>query len=712
MNDLSPARGITLDGKKLRELRGQRALSQEHLAGIAGVSDDTVNRAERGLSISFDNARAVAAAFNVDVASLIPAVLSEAHAPIQEARDAAMSNIPIRVPTHFLGREEALDDIHAALGQHQGRVAITALHGLRGVGKTVLAAAYAERHAKDYRATWWIRAEIESGIRADLVGLGVRLGWVGPEEKEEPAVALVMERLAHDGDGLLLIYDNAVSADAIRPYLPGGGEARALITSNAHVWRSVAAPIRIGVWPKEIGADFLVARTGRAAERAAALELSELLGGLPLAHEQAVAYCERLDIPLAEYTGRFVAEPARLLDTEKDAPAEYHDRLTVAKTFALAIEAAAKLHPAAEPLIVLCSLLASEPIPLFLFAEDRGHFGELLASALAGDGLDEAIAALRAFALVDREAITDERDPAIATQTIRLHRLVREVAIARCSIDGLSVARGMLIAKMAAVYPVNVYENPSMWPRARRLDALAVALVDERADWPPTVDELAAYLIDRLGSSRQIVLAEHAAAEFMFRRALSISEKALGAEALRTIASLNNLAGALRDQNRLSEARELLNRALATTEKRFGADHLATASCLANLGGILRQARELDAAQRMQERARTILEAIYGADHPSVATVLTNLASVFRDQGKLAKARQLYTRALSNREKTLGETHIDTANSLNNLAAILREEGNSRDAKPLYERSLAICERTFGSEHPTTLLVRRNLWNW
>src|SRR5271163_718767 len=52
----------------------------------------------------------------------------------------AVSNIPIRVPTHFMGREGPLAEIEAALGRYQGRVAIIALHGLRGVGKTVLAA--------------------------------------------------------------------------------------------------------------------------------------------------------------------------------------------------------------------------------------------------------------------------------------------------------------------------------------------------------------------------------------------------------------------------------------------------------------------------------------------------------------------------------------------------------------------------------------------
>jgi TIR domain len=50
----------------------------------------------------------------------------------------AVSNIPIRLPTHFMGREEAMAAIEAGLGRYEGRVAITALHGLRGVGKTVL----------------------------------------------------------------------------------------------------------------------------------------------------------------------------------------------------------------------------------------------------------------------------------------------------------------------------------------------------------------------------------------------------------------------------------------------------------------------------------------------------------------------------------------------------------------------------------------------
>src|SRR5712691_5828070 len=105
------ARGVTLDGQGLRKLRRQRSMTQAVLATAADVSDDTVSRAERDQSVSLENAMAIAGALNVDVAALVTKDDDRASPGAADRRSFAASNIPIRVPTHFMGREDALFDI-------------------------------------------------------------------------------------------------------------------------------------------------------------------------------------------------------------------------------------------------------------------------------------------------------------------------------------------------------------------------------------------------------------------------------------------------------------------------------------------------------------------------------------------------------------------------------------------------------------------------
>jgi tetratricopeptide (TPR) repeat protein len=546
----------------------------------------------------------------------------------------AMSNVPINVPLHFLGRDEDLAAIDAALKRREGRAAITALHGLRGVGKTTLAAAYAERHRRDYRATWWIRAETESTMRADLVGLGVRLGWAAADAKEEPALAEVLERLRHEGDGILLIYDNANNSGEIRQYLPRDGAAKVIVTSNAPNWRGVAAPVEIEVWTKEIGADYLIAGTGRNQEREAALALSEALEGLPLAHAQAAAYCDRLGISLADYQKRFEAAPDTLLDDQRDAATDYHDGRTVAKTFALAIDEAAKRHPAAEPLIVYAALLAPGPIPLFLLSEARTEFGEPIASALAEDGLDEAVAALRAFALVDRETIVNARDSSVTTEVIRLHRLVREIAAKRWEKEQRATAERALIGALEIVFPEDSFYNHASWPRCELLMPHLLAVCEPE-------------LADPKASTLQAVLLARADAYFHARASYVA-------------------------------ARSASERALAIRERILGPDHPDTATSLNDLGFVLKEQGDFEGAKRYYQRALAIDEKALGAEHPHTATDINNLARLLHDQGDLTGARSLFERALAIREKAHGEDHPDTARSLNNLGGLLQAQGDLR----------------------------------
>jgi tetratricopeptide (TPR) repeat protein len=611
-----------------------------------------------------------------------------------------VSNIPIRVPAHFMGRDDALAAIAAAFGSGDGRlaVAITALHGLRGVGKSTLAAAYAERHRRDYRLAWWIGAHEEASLHAGLVGLGIRLGWVDKDQKEEPALTSVMERMRHDGDGLLLIYDNATGADALVRWLPRGGGARVIVTSNDHAWRGVAAPVAIDVWSADTGANFLIARAGRStAERADAVALSQALGGLPLAREQAAAWCERRSTSFAAYLKRFEATPARFLDDARHAPADYGR--TVAKTFAVAIDEAARLHPAAEPLIVHAAMLAPDPIPLFLFAEAHDKFDEPLRTALAYDGLDEAVAALRAFALVDRETIADERDAAVTTDAIRLHRLVRKVAAQRGG-GQAEPMRQVLAAALAAVYPDDACDNPASWRRCAPLTPhlLSICRVETADD---AANVRCADLLDRAGSYfyRRAAYVE---ARPLFERSLAIREKTLGPEHPDTAKGLNGLAVLLVDQFDFVGARQLVERALAINENVQGPEHPDTTTNLDNLAFLLQAQGDLVGGRLLYERALTIREKVLGPEHPDTATSLNTLAFLLENQGDLVGARLLYERALTIREKVLGPEHPDTATSLSTLAFLLENQGDLVGARQLVERALTINENVQGPAHPDT----------
>jgi tetratricopeptide (TPR) repeat protein len=604
-----------------------------------------------------------------------------------------LSNIPIRLPVHFLGRDDAVEKISEALSSYKGRVAITALSGLRGIGKSTLAAAYAERHRREYRATWWISAQMDSSMRTDLVSLGVRLGWVGAEDKEEPALAAVMERLRHEGSGILLIYDNAIDARTIKPYLPLGGEAGVLVTSNADAFREIAEPVQIRLWPNNIGADYLLARTGRKTERPAAEALSEALGGLPLAHAQAAAYCENLGIGLAEYGKRFAAAKLHVLAEW----GEDTDQLTVAGTFSVAIDQAAARHPAAEPLIVHAALLAPEPIPLFLFTEARKPFDRQFASALANDGLDKAVAALRVFALVDREQIVDERESEIVTDAIRLHRLVRDVAAARRQGAALKKLQRVLVNAVAAVCPRGVFGAPATWPRMRRLDGITRALIEESSEPPKGTEQRCADVLHEIAAYSHAALGDYARARRCFERALALYEKILGSEHPRTARTLNSLGLHFQAEGNYVEAKRLSERALAIYRKNYGDEHPDTAWALNSLGRMYQNV--LAEALSHCKKALEIREKALGPDHRYTAVSLNDLAGVLFHQGNISQARTLFERSTSILEKALGGDHPTTNYVRRNLAALLLAAGEPASGYELANTTLAAHEQTLGQDH-------------
>ncbi len=82
-------------------------------------------------------------------------------------------NVLYRHNPNFTGRFDAMESLQKSL--REGNAAITAVAGMGGVGKTTLAAEYCHRFGGRYGGVWWVRAEQESVMLADLVALGHRL---------------------------------------------------------------------------------------------------------------------------------------------------------------------------------------------------------------------------------------------------------------------------------------------------------------------------------------------------------------------------------------------------------------------------------------------------------------------------------------------------------------------------------------------------------
>ena len=80
--------------------------------------------------------------------------------------------------------------------------ALTALHGLGGVGKTQTALEYAYRFAPDYDLVWWVRSEDPVIFASEYAALARPLDL--PEKdaaEQEMAVAAVRQALGQRGNG-------------------------------------------------------------------------------------------------------------------------------------------------------------------------------------------------------------------------------------------------------------------------------------------------------------------------------------------------------------------------------------------------------------------------------------------------------------------------------------------------------------------------------
>lgn len=148
-------------------------------------------------------------------------------------------NIPHQRNPYFLGREDLLDELHAALTSGRAEERRRAVYGRGAVGKTQVAIEYAYRYAHEYSLVWWLRSEEPAVLAADYAGLYGKLGLRPADTRDQKymndSVRLALEARAK----WLLIFDNAVEPEEVLGYFPSAGGGHLLITSRATGWDTV-----------------------------------------------------------------------------------------------------------------------------------------------------------------------------------------------------------------------------------------------------------------------------------------------------------------------------------------------------------------------------------------------------------------------------------------------------------------------------------------
>jgi tetratricopeptide (TPR) repeat protein len=657
---------------------------------------------------------------------------------------AIVGEVPAQPPS-FQSRSTLLTPLRQFRNREVGQI-VYAVTGMRGVGKTQIVAAYARECINaGWRLVAWINAGSLASTLDGLAAIAIALG-LHPNKDQAAAALALRHRLETAGDRCLVVLDNCVKPDAIRPYLPVAGSAQILITSADQSTGTLGTNIRVGVFTEAESLAYLAERTG-STDHSGARQVAAELGYLPLALAQAAAvittqglaysiYVQRLRaLPVADYVPRTVQDP-------------YPQALTAA--ILLALQAARDSDPSglAGPIMTLLALMSPAGIPRDLIyqatsamARPRrrhphytsadvdvvlGHLART--SLLTFDVNGTVITAHRLTMRVIREEVI---------RTGMMHSFV-SAAIHALQVMGkaaepvwlnVGTARNLvqqINALSEHLSSINQFDKRLIVPDVIRLRIWALRCLNTLRDDPDQAISLGRQLQNdceqalgaqdpsTLVARNNLAKAYQSAGRLteaisLFERVLTDRRRLLGADHPNSLAAANDLADAYQSAGRLAEAISLFARVLVDRERLLGPDHPDTLSTRHDLGHAYMSGRRWVHAIPILEQSVTSFERVLGADHPFTMGAWNNLARAYESAGRVDEAILLFKRTAADFERVLGPEAVSTLGALNNLAGAYRSAGRVDEAILLFERTIADFERILGPEAVGTLGARNNL---
>jgi tetratricopeptide (TPR) repeat protein len=207
-----------------------------------------------------------------------------------------------------------------------------------------------------------------------------------------------------------------------------------------------------------------------------------------------------------------------------------------------------------------------------------------------------------------------------------------------------------------------------------------------------------ASLID-LQARWQIALGDTAAAEFLFRQALTIREKVLTALHPDTVSSTSALGLLLQAGGRTSEAEPLLRQTVERARSLWGENHLQYAVHLNNLAMLLHDMNRNAEAVALLQQTTQIRRDQLGDKHESVAQSLLNTGTIYYADQNLAAAGPLFRQALEIFEPTIGGGQAMTRMARSNLGLTLMAERHFDEADTLLRADLDWIKKELGENH-------------